>query len=237
MNVAVPLVDLAGLVAFTVAGLFLLRTSSHGESPTSQIAKYCLVAATAVYTFAMFSNVLEHIGLTAVLDAAEDYLEILFPAFFVYGGYALYARQRENELRSAQRVAVRSQEMMLGILDAAPAGIIVLDAAGRITFANETAKQTLDLTDVDGVVHTPGWSVRVAESPAAPDFAGLITSPHGHRGLPVVVEWPDGWRVELTVQTEQLGDEQGRLGGMVATFLPPSDSRSDGGDGSAAVTG
>ncbi len=237
MNVAVPLIDLAGFVVFAIAGIFLLRTSSHGESPTSSIAKYCFFGATAVYTFAMFSNVLEHAGLTAALDAAEDYLEILFPAFFVYGGYALYARQRENELRSAQRVAVRSREMMLGILDAAPAGIIVLDAAGRITFANETAKQTLDLTDVDGVVHTPGWSVRVAESPAAPDFAGLITSPLGHRGLPVVVEWPDGWRVELTVQTEQLSDEQGRLGGMVATFLPPSGSRSNGGNGSTAVTG
>jgi len=220
MSWLVPFIDAMALVAFVVAAVLLSRIPIRTEGLTSWIAKSCLVGAMAVYVFAMLSNVLEHSGVTAALDAAEDYLEVLFPALIVYGGYALHVRQRENELKSAQRAALRSQEMMLGILDAAPAGIIVLDDAGRITFANETAKEALDVSDDEGIVSTPGWGVRICGGPAAPDFAGLVTAEHGHLGVQVTVEWPNGWLVDFTMRTEELRDEHGRFGGMVATFLP-----------------
>ncbi len=230
MNVAVLLVDVAAFGAFAFAALLLVTAKSGEVCPLSPIAKLCLTGALAVYVFAMLSNTLEHAGLTPALDVAEDYLEIMFPALFIYGGHAIHMHERESELRSAQRAALRSQEMLLGIIDAAPAGIIVLDAAGRITFANETAKEALDLTEEEGTIRTPGWSVRVGDGPAGPDFAGLVAAEHGRRGIPVVLEWPNGWRVELVVRTEELHDERGRFGGMVATFLPQVGLRQDSGD-------
>ncbi|MDZ4170150.1 MAG: PAS domain-containing protein [Coriobacteriia bacterium] len=221
MSVLVPAVDAAALVAFVVAVWLLARVPSRGRGTLSGVAKACLMGALLVYAFAMFSNVLEHAGVTDALDAAEDYVEMLFPPLIVYAAYALYVRQRENELLSAQRAAARSQALALGILDAAPAGIIVLDDVGRITFANETAREVLDLTETDsGEVQTPGWSVRVAGGPSSLDFAGLVVAEHGLKGIPVTVKWQNGWRVELTVRTDRLIDESGRFGGLVGTFMP-----------------
>lgn len=228
MAVLVPLADALGLVAFSAALIVALSLPVSEDTLISPAGKTCMVAALSVYSFGMFSNVLEHAGITSALDPIEDNAEVLFPVLVLYTLYATHVRQRELELRAAQRAALRAQEMVLGIIDAAPAGIVVLDGAGKVTFANETAKMVLDLSEGEagGFVH-PDWSVVVGPGPPAPDFRGLVACAGGHP-VPVSVVWPRGWRVELEIGTEPLVDATGATGGVVATFVPPEGMRGHG---------
>lgn len=223
MNVAIPAMDALSLVAFCLALVLTLKIPLSEHSAINVVSKACMSLAMAVYVFAMASNVLEHARITSMLDPVEDYLEILFPLLIVYALYAAYVHQRELELVASQRAALRSQEMLLGIMDSAPAGILVLDSTARITFANEAARGILDLGESDGgtTLATPGWSVRVGSQESAPDFSGLVKSYVGAEGVPVAVEWPGGWRVDMTFHTEALKDDAGGVGGLVASFLPP----------------
>lgn len=225
MDVLVPLADALGLVAFSAALIVAILLPVSEDSPISPASKLCMIAALSVYVFVMFSNVLEHAGITSALDLVEDYAEVLFPVLVLYTLYATHARQRELELRASQRAAKRAQEMVLGIIDAAPAGIVMLDAAGKVTFANETAKSVLDLTEGEsgGFEHAE-WSIIVGSEPPASDFRALVSSAQG-RPTPVSVVWPSGWRIEIEMMTEPLVDAMGRTGGVVATFLPPEGMR------------
>lgn len=223
MNVAVPTFDALALAAFVVGLVAMLSVPVRPDGSLNNIAKYCFSLALAVFVFAMFSNVLEHAGITAALDPAEDYIEVLFPSLVLYGAYAAHVRQRELELLSAQRAALSSQQMMLGIMDTAPAGILVLDPSGRITFANEAAKEIFDLAEnTGGSYSTPGWSISVGSGPPSDTFAGLAGSNAAREPVPVSIRWPTGWEVEIMVRTETLVGPDGNAGGLVASFLPPT---------------
>lgn len=222
MSAVVPIIDALALVAFCAALGMFLSARVDASGPLGSVAKTCAVLALGVYSFAAFSNVLEHSGVTAALDPLEDYLEITFPILVLYGVYAVHVRGREQELLSAQRAALRSQDMLLGIMDSTPAGILLLDSSGRISFANEAAKQVLDLSeDDDGRFSDPGWTIAVNGSPAGSTFAALLDVDALSEPVSVRIEWRSGWRIDLDVRTERLADAAGPKGGLVATFLPP----------------
>lgn len=231
MTVAVAAFDVGGLLAFGFAFVLVCLTRlAEPRDVLARVAKVCLLFALGVYVFAMLSNVLEHLAITDALDPFEDYLEILFAPFLLYSIFTMSMKQRQDAMAASQRAALASQQMMLAVLDSAPAGIIVLDSGGRITFSNAAAKEILDLDeDEGGTFTTPGWSVRVADSEPANDFRELLPSGPGAGGVPVTVEWPNGWRIALAVHAEELGDSTGGIGGIVATFLPPSARPEDGG--------
>lgn len=229
MNVAVPVFDILALASFVTGLVIVLSIPTSAETPLSTTAKTCFALAFAVYVFAMFSNTLEHAGITTVLDPPEDYIEILFPSLVLYGAYAVHVRNREMDLLSSQRAALSSQQMLLGIMDTAPAGILVLDPSGRITFANEAAKEILDLAEsTGGSYSTPGWSIRVGAQPPGTAFAELTQVEAGHAPVPVSITWPTGWHVELMVRTERITGANGLPGGVVASFLPPDGMRASG---------
>lgn len=224
MNTAVPVIDALALIAFGAALVMILSVRITPDGPLSVVSKTCAALGLAVYAFAAFSNVLEHSGVTAALDPIEDYLEILFPILVLYGVYAVHVRGRERELMSAQRAALRSQDMLLGIMDSTPAGILLLDSSGRVSFANEAAKRVLDIAeDAEGGFSDPGWTISVNGSPAGPTFAALLDTRVETEPVAARVEWPSGWRVDLDIRTETLADAAGHRGGLVATFLPPAD--------------
>lgn len=222
MSAAVATIDALALIAFSIALWMVLASSTKGEGPVGVAGKYCMAVAMAIYVLAMASNVLEHAGITSLFDQFEDYGEILFPPFVLYTAWMLFVRMREIDLVASQRAALRAQAMTLDILDSTPAGIMVLDASGRVTFANETARAVLELDETgSGDMVNPGWTVSTAGGDGSRDFSVLLGQEPGERGIPVRVEWPSGWRLDLDVKVERMGDSSGRLGGMVATFLPP----------------
>lgn len=216
-------VEAFAFVVFTVAaGLFVSLPVRDGGR-FDAVSKWLLVAVGAASAFASLSNVLEHAGATSALDPFEDYIEILLPTAIVYAAYAIAFRHRENDLFQAHRALERSHAFVMDLVDATPAGIIVLDSAGRIAFANESARECLDLAECEDGEDHPAWVVRderYAARQPRPDFSGFLEG-KPLRQVPVTVEWPSGWRRRLSLNVVPMEDSRG-AGGAIAAFVDRS---------------
>jgi PAS domain-containing protein len=104
-----------------------------------------------------------------------------------------------------------------------------LDDAGHLAFANETAKEVLDLAeDPDtGRIESPLWVIRDSCGQQSDGFRSLVGEGCLDR-VPFEVLWPNGWRVGLRISAEPLRDAEGNIGGVVATFERPSLVSADG---------
>ena len=71
-------------------------------------------------------------------------------------------------------------------------------------------------------MRTPGWTVTCGENGEAgeprEDFRDLVTSAT-LEGLPVMVEWPNGWRRSLSVNAEPVRSSDGQLTGAIVAFV------------------
>lgn len=223
MTGLIAAIDTVAFAAFVYALVVYWITPEAPETPFNKTARMCVMIAMGVYVFAMFSNTIEHVGFPQ-LDPAEDYIELLFPPFVFYATYAVSARQREVALMRSERAAQRSREMMLEIVDTAPAGVLVVSASGAVVFANETAREVLDLVEDSvtcALVHGE-WTIidetRPVGAQELPDLGALV---HGRtrRDVPVRIEWPSGWARSLRMSIAPLADERDELGGAVIGFI------------------
>jgi len=214
----------ADLVAFwafvaTIAVLFATPTDTWLMDAAT---RGFLAAGAAIWVYSTAADLFEGFLVASKLNWYEGYVEMLFPALALMAVYSAYAAQQLGDMASSRRALAHSHDLMMTIVDAAPAGIMLLDDAGNVTFANETARDVLDLAeDPDtGRDLSPGWTIHAADGGTAPGFSALVNEAHAER-VPLLVEWPSGWRVELQVSTEPLRTDSGALGGTVATFEPP----------------
>jgi PAS domain S-box-containing protein len=109
------------------------------------------------------------------------------------------------------------------IMDTSPAGIVVVNREGQISFANPRAEQVLGLTRdqiTARMYNAPEWRVTDYHGNAFPD-ADMPFQQVMRTGQPVydirqAIEWPDGQRVLLAINAAPLVDEVGQADGMVA---------------------
>ncbi len=136
---ATAIADTIALVGYGVALILLLATPSRSRGVGAGL-KYPLAAAIGLLVFVSLSNVLEHAGITAALDAYEDYLEVLFVPLVAY---ILFSRSTVEQLAAAQQAREatrREHELLLNVVDTAPAGVMVADRDGGVWFANGEAR-------------------------------------------------------------------------------------------------
>ncbi|MDH4139919.1 MAG: PAS domain-containing protein [Coriobacteriia bacterium] len=223
MDSLASLGDVMGFVGFGAALLVAISIPTAEDGTFTNMTKWLMAASFGVYFFVTGSEVFHSVFSGTLLQDLDDYVEVLFPVLVMLSVFAAYVAQQMSDLRRAQSAMTRSYRMMVDIVDAAPAGILVLDVAGRVNFANDTAREVLDLSEDyrRGGLHTPEWTVTCAGSEPAADFGGLVGE-EAAEGVDVAVEWPNGWRVDLTVSTHLLSERSGRLGGVVATFERPT---------------
>ena len=138
MNVIV-LLNAISLAAVIVALIGALRIPVRRVGAT---AKALLSVAVVLYVFVGVSNILEHSGTTARLDAYEDYAEILFFPFLLYFVYALGMHEELARRRRAER---RYREVYEGSRD----GFVAVDMAGRIVQSNSTFRRMLGYTEME----------------------------------------------------------------------------------------
>jgi len=224
MDIA-AMADVIGLIGFGVGVVLLARAPSSADSVFNNWTKGFMISAFAVYLAILAIDVLTRFVVSEQVELLEGYIEMLFPVLAILAIYAAHGQQQLLDLRGAQRALMRSHDMMLAIVDQAASGFIVLDDTGRITFANNAAKDVLDLAeDPDtGAITTPGWSVCEtgrAHADARSDFAGHLEEILV-RVVPLSIEWPNGWRIELKVSGSALADAAGQVGGTLATFERP----------------
>jgi len=216
--------DIVPFVGFVTALVVILSIPTVPGGAFSRGAKAFFSVAVACYLIGSISSVLQRAALLpGIILPVISEVELLWIPFMLSGVYSMYARQQLNDAVSARNTLLQTSEMTESIIETTPAGIAVLDAGGRVTFANEAARALLDLTEDEstGLVRTPGWTVRMAGaagSEAATDFRDLISDTAAN-DLLVTVEWPGGERRSLSVNTSPATGDDGHVTGAVIAFV------------------
>jgi PAS domain-containing protein len=217
--------DVLPLAGFATALVIMLTVPVRPGGTFNRTAKGFFAASILCYFISTLASIMGHVNLfPAFLEPAVSSVELLWVPFIVFGVYALYAHQQLTDAASSQHAVKKAGEMLESVMETAPAGIVVLNDAGAITFANGEARRLLDIADdKPSSLMSPDWSVRVADEhddgvPASHDFHGLI-APEPKHSTPVLVSWPNGWHRHLVVNTAPFEDAAGRVGGAVAAFI------------------
>jgi hypothetical protein len=171
--------------------------------------------------FIMFSNFLEHLGITTALDVAEDFVGIAFFPLLAYAYYLVWTDQRMKALHSAVRAAQAEHEMLMGVMDSIQAAVVIVDDSGRVTFANEYARTILELPLGTNESYMAGYGAIVPQGADAHLGMG-ITFDHSALGRTLRSEQWDyvvgDTRTALLVSGGPLTEN--RSSGSVITFMP-----------------
>lgn len=217
--------DLVALVGFIVALVFVVLVPTRRGASGNSISKWVLATAFGLYVLVEGSVVLSKLSLPHMSDLFEDNFEVVFPLFALGAVFAAYNAQQLADSNRARRALAQQHDLMMDIVDAAPAGIVVLGAGGTVTFANDAAKDVLELReDPDtGALTGPGWVAEGTPKASAGDLRVLLSAER-YEGRPLMLRWPDGRVVHLRASGRPMLDARGELGGIVVAFeRPPQD--------------
>jgi len=135
-----------------------------------------------------------------------------------------------TERKRAEEALRRERDLVRRIMETSPAGIVMVNRGGQITFANTRAEQVLGLTHVEIEKRTyndPRWRITDYDGNPFPDeelpFRRVMATGQPVFDVRHAVEWPDGRRVLLSINAAPLFDEQGQVDGMVATVEDVTD--------------
>lgn len=207
-----------GLLGFLVAAVVLATVPSDKDSFLNPLTKWFVIASLLTYVFVTVTDTLGAMGYDLWTEGVEDFVELLFPVFVLVGVFSAYSYQQIEDLRRSQQALRSSHNLMMGIVDSAPAGILFINTNGTIAFANHAAKEILDLEEDEfGHFDAPWFAGRERPEALLPAIS------HEHQvGVVIPVDWPNGWHVDLVVDTEPLVLSGGEAGGVVATFERPA---------------
>jgi len=217
--------DIAPMIGFLTALVAVLMIPVVPGGAFSRAAKSFFVASIMCYFISAGVSILRHfVTMPAEVGTVMPLVELLWVPFILFGVYAMYSQQQINDAIEARRAVSRSGEMLASVMETTPAGVVVLDALGKITFANLEARRLLDLEGGSAAdMPAPQWSVALGEHDddadrRRSDFRDLL-GPDPLLNESVTVSWPNGWRRRLVVNTTPLVDDSGSRSGAVVAFL------------------
>ena len=220
----IAIADLLCTIGFGTALLFVALVPLGPSRPYMRPIKVFMIVAMSLYLFVGVSNMLEWGGVTAVLDVYEDYAEVLFIPLMAYLVFSIsMAQQLENTARTEELIR-SEQELLTSIVEASPAGIMVVSDDGGVTFANDLARDTLGLHPGSGESHYGAPDdVRLGPEPG-----GVVGLTEALRGLVAqgrvddvvrYVEHPGGRIVALGVSARPLVEGGSPHTGSVIAFV------------------
>jgi PAS domain-containing protein len=217
--------DIFPWIAFTAAMVMVFLVPVRPGGAMSAGAKGFFAASIACYMTGTTTSILANfVTVPAQLNTVVDAIEVLWIPFILMGVYSLYARQQLNDAVAAEQTVIQTSEMMESIVETTPAGIVVLDPTGWITFANGAARRLLDI-EQDAELCTlraSSWTIRCGDGHAVTeprsDFLDIVGAEQVE-GLPVTVEWPNGWRRRLAVNAEPTRNADGAVTGAIMAFV------------------
>jgi signal transduction histidine kinase len=198
----VAAIDVVAALAFLGAFVAALAIKSHTRGVGASL-KYLLMAGVGLYLFVSVSNVLEHAGITSVLDAYEDFAEVLFVPLVAY---TLYSRSTSEQLlaaESAERCARNEHSLLMSVVEATPAGILVANEVGDVSLANDEARRivgllqqamggespragaVLELAAIVRSAPVPGLLVSTGDDDVARTWISVRAMPLGNEGTDV----------------------------------------------------
>ncbi|MBP7690569.1 MAG: PAS domain S-box protein [Anaerolineales bacterium] len=142
-------------------------------------------------------------------------------------GRSLYAISVQRDVTDQTRTeaALRASEQRLArLVETVPEGIVIVDAAGQITFANAAAEQLLGLTRsalAGRKYDDPAWRITAVDGgpfpPEALPFVRVMATGQAVYGVEHAIE-RDGRRVILAINAAPLDAPGGALTGIVAAI-------------------
>ena len=196
--------DIAPLLGFALAIVAVLAIPVRPGGVFNRTAKGFFAASILCYLVSSAASIMGHYypAFTAAIDPAIVSIELLWVPFIAFGVYALYSHQQLTDAVSSRHAVKTAGEMLESVMETAPAGIVVLNDAGAITFANGEARRLLDIVDEgSSSLMSPDWSVRLTEghdhaTPSRRDFKELVATDARHDER-VLVSWSNGWHRHL----------------------------------------
>ena len=127
-------------------------------------------------------------------------------------------KEREKDLRIEHNLLHR-------ITETSPIGITIVNSKGNITFANQYAEKILGLhknTIYQLTYNDPDWKIADYYGKEFPDeelaFKRLMSTGKPVYDVRHAIEWPDGRRVLLSINSAPLYSDDGIIEGMVSTI-------------------
>lgn len=139
---------------------------------------------------------------------------------------AMWAIVRDiTERKQAEDALRRERDLLASIMDTSPAGILVADRDGRLTTANRRAEELLGVSR-DAITRrddpTPAWRLsHFGGRPMADEelpFHRVMATGQAVHGVGHAIEWPDGRRVLLSVNSAPLTNPAGDIVAVVSSF-------------------
>jgi PAS domain-containing protein len=222
---AAALCDLVILGALVAAVGILISTPSGGRSTFSLGAKVFLIAACALYALVAVEDLVVGRLAASPFATIESSLELMFVPTLLVAEYSLLARQKILDARQADVDLVRQSDMMTRMVESTPAGTMVLDADGSISFANHAARLLLDLDrpDARSGGGAAAWTIKMDLNGTGVmlpvrDWSALVV-PETLTDVNVVIEWPNGSRRRLSLNSAPTFASDGHLDGAVVSFV------------------
>jgi PAS domain S-box-containing protein len=127
------------------------------------------------------------------------------------------------ERKQAEELLRRERDLVARIMDTSPAGIVVVNREGQISFANPRAEHVLGLTRdqiTARMYNAPEWRVTDYHGNAFPDedlpFQQVMRTGRPVYDVRYAIERSDGQPALFSVNAAPLVDEAGQADGMVA---------------------
>jgi len=136
----------------------------------------------------------------------------------------LLLRQEMNQLAAAELRLSQSEERLTNIVETIPDGITILDREGALAFTNPSAERILGLAGNDITQRSyndPQWHITAMDGGPFPDdqlpFARVQAEGKAVFNVEHAIVYPDGRRVDLSINASPLRDADGNFDGMVAS--------------------
>ena len=214
MNVVVVL-SLLSSVFFLAAVFLLLLNWRRAELMVNEFVP--LLFALVLYAFSVVSNTLEHTGITAYFDPAEDVAEIIFPLVFIF--FANNWRQ-QNSLQELRR-----QEAWLRVtLESLADGIMTTDRQGKIRQLNRVMENLTGWNREEAVGRQVGQVITFLDRKTASriDFNSFVEVLEADRDSQVprglLLRAIDGRTTSISEKTTAIRSENDELLGAVGIF-------------------
>jgi PAS domain S-box-containing protein len=207
---------------------------SDGIAPvhdTMQNCKTCCLAHTYRDTAAL-AGVLRHgerdygaLVVALPVGLADDPEEqSLFRELVGDVAYALHSMELAQKRKQAEAALRHERALLERITSASPAGIVVVNQHGQITFANAQAEKILGLTKeaiTQRTYNDVAWHITDLNGGPFPDedlpFRRVMATRQPVTDIRHAIEWPNGRRVLLSINGAPLLDASGDLEGAVFT--------------------
>jgi signal transduction histidine kinase len=142
---ALNVLDAVSVVGFSVAAGLVLTTPARPDRAFPLLSKVYLALAMLVYVVVSAMHVAEGAETTQTVGLVEDYIQLLFVPLLTYAIVGMNLGGRLLEQRRVERLLRAEHETLQSTLETSPTGIMLIDADGRIMFANDQAREIIPL--------------------------------------------------------------------------------------------